>query len=292
MIEIHHGDCIDKLDMVVDKSVQTIIIDPPYNIKKDTWDDIPDYQEWMLNVVEKLLTKLKDDGSLFIFHNNMPILSRLIIGIEDRFNTDGRRLNFRQMIVWNKRFDGSKKKGYLDGYIVKEHLNNWNKMAEYILYYVIDNTWKLKQKRTELKLPGLIISKEIPSKNGNITGWYSNIELGKNYPTRETIKPITRHLGFEYTDIVPKYNNMKTDHSVWNYDMAPRCLHLTPKPIDLLKNLILHTTDEGDLVLDCFAGSGSTGYASLELGRRVVLIERDIEYVEYIKEKIKIVVEK
>ena len=46
------------------------------------------------------------------------------------------------MIVWNKRFEGSKKKGFLDGYVVKKDMHNWNKMAEYILFYTFDNSYK------------------------------------------------------------------------------------------------------------------------------------------------------
>ena len=282
-IELIHGSCIEKLPGVKDKSIQTIIIDPPYNIKKADWDDILDYNEWMMTVLERLLPKLKDNGSFFMFHNNMPILSRLMVSIEAKFPM----LKFKQMIVWNKRFEGSPKKGFLDGYIVKEHLTNWNKMAEYILFYTIDNTWKLRTRRTELGISALTISQEILSKNGNLTGWYSNLELGKNYPTRETMKPITKHLGLEFDEIVPKYYNLKTDHSVWNYDMAKRCkVHITPKPIPLLQNIILHTTDEGDTVLDCFAGSGSTGFAATSLNRNAILIELEDKYVEYIRSKI------
>ncbi len=281
--KLYNGDCLEQLDNVENKSIQTILIDPPYNIKKDTWDDIPNYNEWMLNVIEKLLMKMKDNGSFFMFHNDMPIISRLMVGIEQRFP----RLKFKQMIVWNKRFNESKKKGFLDGFIVRKHLTNWNKMAEYILFYTFDNSYKIKPRRMELKIKALDISKEILSKNGNLTGWYSNIETGKNFPTRETMKPITKHLGLEFEDIVPKYYNLRTHHSVWNYDMAKRCkIHVTPKPLDLLKNIILHTTDEGDKILDCFGGSGTTAYASLETNRYPIIIERDPKYFSYIKNTI------
>ena len=278
--KLFNGDCLEQLDNVEDKSVQVVLIDPPYNIKKDVWDDIPNYQEWMLNVIEKLLLKLKDNGSFFMFHNDMPIISRLMVGIERRFP----ELKFKQMIVWNKRFNDAKKKGFLDGFIVRGHLTNWNKMAEYILFYTFDNTHKLKTRRLELGVKAMDIAKENLSKNGKLTGWYSNIEKGKNFPTRETMKPITKHLGLVFDDIVPKYYNLKTNHSVWDYNMAKRCpIHVTPKPLDLLKNIILHTTDVSDKVLDCFGGSGTTAYACLETKRYPIIIERDVEYFSYIK---------
>lgn len=280
MNTLYYGDCLNQLDNVTDKTVQSIIIDPPYNIKKDTWDDIENYEEWILGVIDKLLTKLKDNGSFFMFHNDMPTIAKLMVEIEKRFP----KLKFRQMIVWNKRFEKSPKKGFLDGFIVREQLHNWNKMAEYILFYTFDNTFKLKKKRVELQIKALDISREILSKNGKLTGWYSNIETGKNMPTHETIIPINKYLGLTFEDIVPKYNNLKKDHSVWDYDMAKRSsIHLTPKPIDLLKNIILHTTDEDDIILDCFAGTGTLGIAARETGRNCILIEKDIVYFHHLE---------
>ena len=194
---------------------------------------------------------------------------------------------FNQMIVWNKRFEGSPRKGFMDGFVVKTDMHNFNKMAEYILFYTFDNSYKIKQERERLNVSRITISREIKSKTGGFTGWYSNLETGKNQPTRETIKPIEKHLGLTYEDIVPKFNNLKTHHSVWNYDMAKRCpVHITPKPIELLKNIIAHTTDEGDMVLDCFAGSGSLGAACKEMGRNCILIEREDKYCEYIRNNI------
>jgi site-specific DNA-methyltransferase (adenine-specific) len=274
------GDCFSELDRVADKSIQTVCIDPPYNIGKDTWDKIDNYIEWLTSVVVKLQSKMKDNGSMFIFHNDMEQIAELMISIKSNS-----KLVFKQMIVWNKRFENSSKKGFLDGFIVKNVLHNWNKMAEYILYYTFDNTWKLAQARKEKNVAQMTISREILSKTGGLTGWYSNLETGKNLPTHETIVPITKHLGITFDDLVPKYKNLKKDHSVWNYDMAKRCdIHVTPKPSDLLKNILLHTTDPGDIVLDCFAGSGSIAEACLKTNRKCIMIEREKKYYDYIAE--------
>jgi len=275
---LHRGDAFEQLDKIENKSVQTVCIDPPYNIGKDTWDTIDGYIAWLTAIVKKLEEKMKDNGSFFMFHNDMEQVSELMVSIKK--NT---KLVFRQMITWNKRFDGSPKKGYMDGYVVKEHMHNWNKMCEYILFYTFDNSWKLKEARTRLNVKQTTISREILSKTEGPTGWYSNLETGKNLPTVDTIVPITKHLGLAFDDIVPKFRNQKTHHSVWNYDMAKRNkVHITPKPIDLLINILLHTTDENDIVLDCFAGSGSLAEACLKIGRRCVLIEKDEAYCDYI----------
>tara|TARA_B110000858_G_C17764415_1_gene456232 strand:- start:478 stop:1488 length:1011 start_codon:yes stop_codon:yes gene_type:complete len=283
-IKLLIGDCLEKLRIVEDKSINLILIDPPYNIGKDTWDVIDNYTNWLLNVIKILETKMKDNGSFLMFHNDMEAISELMVAIKKQT-----KFVFRQMIVWNKRFEGSSKKGFLDGYVVKNDMHNWNKMAEYILFYTFDNSYKLKEARTRLKIDQITISQEIKSKNNNLTGWYSNIETGKNMPTRDTIKPIEKHLKLTYEDIVPKFNNLKTDHSVWNYDMAKRCpIHITPKPIDLLINIIKHTTDEGDTVLDCFAGTGTTGEACIETFRKCILIEKENKYCDYIKNTLKL----
>jgi len=281
LVKLYKGDCFTKLDNILDKSIQLICIDPPYNIGKDTWDNIDNYNEFIMDIIKKLETKLKDNGSFFMFHNDMEVISELMVSIKK--NT---KFIFKQMIVWNKRFDDSPKKGFMDGFVVKNNLHNFNKMVEYILFYTFDNSYKLKKARNTLKVNQLTISKEIKSKTGGITGWYSNLETGKNMPTRNTIKPIEKHLKLTYEDIVPKFNNMKTHHSVWNYDMAKRCkIHITPKPVELLKNIIYHTTDENDIVLDCFAGSGTMGYACIETNRKCILIEKENKYCNYIKEQ-------
>ena len=281
-ITLLRGDCLSKLDQVPDKSIQLICIDPPYNIGKDTWDNIENYIDWLMSVIKILEKKLKDNGSFFMFHNDMESISELMVSI--KANTS---FVYKQMIVWNKRFNESKKKGFLDGFVVKNDMHNFNKMAEYILFYTFDNSYKLKEARKTLKVSQLTISKEILSRTGGITGWYSNLETGKNMPTRETIKPIEKHLNLTYEDIVPKFNNMKTHHSVWDYDMAKRCkIHVTPKPVELLENIIHHTTDEGDTVLDCFAGSGSMGYACVKTNRKCVLIEKEEKYFDYIKNEL------
>lgn len=63
--------------------------------------------------------------------------------------------------------------------------------------------------------------------------------------------------------------------------------HPTPKPIDLMLALIADFTDPNDLILDPFAGSGTTGVAALRLGRRVILIEREAKWAELCRERLR-----
>lgn len=62
-------------------------------------------------------------------------------------------------------------------------------------------------------------------------------------------------------------------------DDGGRKAHPTQKPEALLKRVLLATTKPGDLVLDPFFGTGTTGAAAAALGRRFIGIERDLDYV-------------
>jgi site-specific DNA-methyltransferase (adenine-specific) len=273
-MEIHNGDCLEVMKSIPDKTIQLITFDPPYNINKAQWDNIQNYTDWLFSVISVFERLLKDNGSLFLFHNDMDTIADILV----RMRTT--RFKFRQMIVWNKRFPTAKNKGFLDGYVMKSSAHNWEKMAEYILFFTFDNTYKLKQRRTERNISAITISQEIRSKTGGLTGWYSNLELGKNLPTLETIKPITKHLGLTYDDIVPKFNTQRTHHSVWDIEISPRSHHQTPKPKDLYKQLILSTTDEGDTILDPTAGSFNSITTAHELKRKAIGIEMNKEFFD------------
>lgn len=63
-------------------------------------------------------------------------------------------------------------------------------------------------------------------------------------------------------------------------------IHPTQKPVTLMEYLIKTYTNEGDLVLDNVAGSGTTGVACKNLNRNFILIEKEEKYVEIARERI------
>ena len=63
-------------------------------------------------------------------------------------------------------------------------------------------------------------------------------------------------------------------------------LHPTQKPVALFEYLIKTYTNEGDLVLDNCAGSGTTGVACKNLNRNYILIEKEPKYIDIIKKRI------
>jgi DNA modification methylase len=64
-------------------------------------------------------------------------------------------------------------------------------------------------------------------------------------------------------------------------------LHSTQKPIELLKRVILTSSNEGDIVLDPVAGTGTTGYVAKALNRNFVMIEINKSYVKGIEKRFK-----
>lgn len=68
--------------------------------------------------------------------------------------------------------------------------------------------------------------------------------------------------------------------------------HPTIKPLDIIENLIVNSSQENDTVLDCFMGSGTTGVACKKLNRNFIGIELDENYFNIAKERINNIVRK
>ena len=68
---------------------------------------------------------------------------------------------------------------------------------------------------------------------------------------------------------------------------SERVDHPTPKPLNLMLDLVADFTDPGDLVLDPFCGSGTTGVACLRLGRRFIGIEKKPEWAELARDRLR-----
>lgn len=74
-------------------------------------------------------------------------------------------------------------------------------------------------------------------------------------------------------------------HNVFNFPAGRSKLHPTEKPQEILKYFIETSSNEGDLIFDCCSGSGSTGVASLGLGRKFLGVELSEEFCEVQKKR-------
>lgn len=88
--------------------------------------------------------------------------------------------------------------------------------------------------------------------------------------------------------INPKYNTGKTIYiTTINMEDKRNWGHPTCKPVDIISNLIENSTKEGDLVLDAFAGSGSTCVACRNLKRDYIAFEINPKYYKLSQERLK-----
>jgi hypothetical protein len=76
-------------------------------------------------------------------------------------------------------------------------------------------------------------------------------------------------------------------NSVWQFPSGRSKRHPTEKPLKLWEYLISASSRPGDLVLDPFCGSGTTGEACQNLGRQFVQIDREADYIEIAKRRLK-----
>lgn len=310
--KLYKGDCLKLMKDIPDKSVDLVLIDPPYNIKKakwDSWKTVEGYVEFMGKVFLECQRVLKDNGSFYFFHNDFL----QIVELQNWINKNTEFI-FKQFLVWNKRFEGGRLKGYLDGHCAVESLRNYKQMVEYCLFYTFQNEKGMKivdKKYVQPQNPFRKAIIEAREKVGlstidvaekgkfygkvNHGGSVSNWEKGNNIPTKEqfsilkTFLPINQEyedLRKEYENLRYTFNNQKKHHSVMNYEIAKKQGHITPKPTDLLKYIIKTSSNKDDVVLDCFMGSGSTGVACLNTDRRFIGIELDNKYFDIATERI------
>lgn len=76
--------------------------------------------------------------------------------------------------------------------------------------------------------------------------------------------------------------NGARDTDIWEFDREPPKMHPTMKPIELIAYALSKSSKKGDVVLDCFGGSGSTLIACEQLNRNCYMMELDPHYVDVI----------
>jgi len=108
----------------------------------------------------------------------------------------------------------------------------------------------------------------------------------------------TISMGDLFGDYAPKYEmilyvhkgrkllNGGRDANILKFSRTRNKLHPTEKPVDLFSYLVGKSTNENDVVLDCFAGSGTTGVACKNLNRNFILIEKEQEYCDIINKRL------
>lgn len=96
---------------------------------------------------------------------------------------------------------------------------------------------------------------------------------------------------FNY-NLMKELNNGKQMRSVWEIPLTPKReksygYHPTQKPLALLDRCILSASNPGDVVLDPFCGSGTTGVSAIKLGRNFIGIDIENEFINLTHERLK-----
>jgi len=230
---------------------------------------------------------LRPNGSMFCFCA-VEMAARLEVLFAKEFN-------ILSHIVWTKPnepgFDGWKQK------MKKEALRQWYAHTERIIFAEPACEGNLFRSpfanflRDMRKKSGLTMNQlaEITGAYGKVNhgGAVSNWEAGRNTPSRDQYEKMCGALIATgkieslppYEDVIRPFiiDGTKEFTDVWNFqNVRPyKGKHPAEKPADLLEHAISVTSYPGDIVLDCFGGSGSTAFAALRLGRLTVTIEID-----------------
>jgi site-specific DNA-methyltransferase (adenine-specific) len=295
---VAQGDSLALLKKLPDSSVSLILTDPPYhstrkeNIYGDTFfKEDEHFLAWMTDLASEWARILKPNGSAYVFCSP-SMSSRLEVSLESHLKP----LNH---ITWTKPndpgFDGWK------GKMRKDALRRWYPHSERILYFEqkSDNPahrTRLSAFLREIRIQSGMSGHELTAAVGafgkvNHGGAVSNWETGRNVPSREQYERITSVLEATgkvqplppYEDVVRpfqmaahlNYTDIWTFPSVRPY----KGKHPAEKPIEMLSHIIAASTYEGDIVLDCFSGSGATAFAALCLNRRTVSLEIEDQWV-------------
>jgi adenine-specific DNA-methyltransferase len=234
---IFQGDAFALLDRIPDESIKLVLTSPPYNIGKSyergMFSSLQDYTDWMHELIKKLLTKVRPDGSICWQVGNHVAdgaITPLDMLFFPMFVEHGCKL--RNRIVWTFNFGLHARRRFSGRY---ETMMWFTRSDEY--------TFNLDQVRVGQLYPGKRHSKA----KGERAGRPSGNPNGKNPSDFWHFDPRD---AFEVTPVwdIP---NVKANH-------LEKAKHPCQFPSELADRCVLAMTNEGDIVLDPFVGTGTS----------------------------------
>jgi site-specific DNA-methyltransferase (adenine-specific) len=261
--KIVRGNCIDKLKEVNDGQADLIYFDPPFFTQKkhslmsredskvyefdDKYESIEDYLLLIKQALVQCRRVLKNTGSVFL-HCDKTASHNIRIVLDDIFGKE----NFQSEIVWSYKRWSNSKKGLLNSHQI---IFFYSKTADfkfntiYTDYSATTNIDQILQDR---------------ERNGKGKSVYKRDEKGNPILGKEK-------KGVPLSDVweIP-YLNPKAKE---------RTGYPTQKPVLLLNQIVSLVTDEGDLVIDPFCGSGTTCVSAKHLKRNYLGFDMSEEAV-------------
>ena len=290
-VDLRHGDCLEVLRTIASDSIDAVVTDPPYGLSfmGKRWDyDVPSVEVWA-----ECLRVLKPGGHLLAFAGTRT-QHRMAVRIEDA------GFEIRDMIAWIYS-TGFPKSHNLDGdwqgwgTALKPALEPITVARKPLSGTVAETV--LKHGTGAMNIDGCRVGRDAE----DVSGWSqsgSNASenrsmSGANYardakPDAEGRWPANLiHDGSdEPTGLLGDAARFFYCAKASRSDRGAGNVHPTVKPTDLMRYLCRLVTPPGGVVLDPFAGSGSTGKAAALEGFRFLGIEREAEYVEIARARI------
>ena len=257
MIDLRHGDCLEVMKTIPDKSIDMILCDLPYGTTACKWDVIIPFEPlW-----EQYNRIIKDNGVVILF-GSQPFTSQLILSNIKMF---------REELIWLKNKSGSGLQVKQKHIKVHEEILVFSKNGKYTYNpqkWLVDKKEFLTQRKTfnEIEVGNNIYSKMMKKQKADDG-------------TRNPISIVSCRVPFTPAK-GKKYENKDVDLRV----------HPTQKPVALLEYLIRTYTNENETVLDNCMGSGSTGVACVNTNRNFIGIEMDEKYFKIAKNRIESII--
>lgn len=290
------GDCLERMKEIESGSVDMILTDPPYGTVKNIADsDLINHgmkgkTDWDETINQKSMIDecnriLRTNGALVLFcqdpytvklmtetHGNLPFSYRLT-WFKDHFANaliaKKAPVNYTEDICVFFKKEYEKESHPLDKYAVKILLElNMTKlkMFEYLGGQVrFFRVGAAEFRAPNFKLYSILIDR-------------FNIDKLDCFMDFDSVKSIDDNFKLRIIKTFNLQEGKKFKSNVLEYKKDYTGLHPTQKPVLLLEDLIKTYTNTGDTVLDFTMGSGSTGVAAVNTGRKFIGIELDSNY--------------
>ncbi len=249
------SDSIEWLRLIKDSSVDLIFADPPYNIAKADWDRFESqekYIEWSILWIREAARILKPTGSLYICG-----FSEILADLK---HPSMKYFKGCRWLIWS--------------YKNKANLgNDWGRSHESILH--LRKSKEHKFNVDAVRIPYGAHTLKYPARQQAETSQYGN---GKRRPNVWMPNP----KGAKPKDVfeIPVLCN----------GMKEKTKHPTQKPEELLRKIILASSDKNDIVLDPFSGSGTSLVVAEQLNRKWIGCDICDEYNDWAIERIESVI--
>lgn len=243
-ITLINADCLEVMPTIADKSVDAIICDLPYGTTSCSWDNIIPFEP-MWREFSRICK-----GAIVLFATE-PFTSSLIASNYEMF---------KEKLTWVKHKPSN------IGNAKIRHL----KYSEDIVVFA-NGRYKFNPQYTERKS-----DRVRQAQKGNSKQWRTNKKPTQEVSFSTEYAPRDWHTFDAYRKL---QGNVITIPAVVS-NSREKVNHPTQKPIRLMEYLVRAYTNEGDCVLDCTMGSGSTLVACANTGRRGIGIELMQEYYD------------